>query len=715
MGPVLPIHSSNPEGRTRLVVSLTRWLQLLCWLLCVGCASLPEGRSAVDDVEFRGNDELAGSDIQEKIATRPSPRFLGIWQGVVYDYEVYDFYVLQRDLERVERLYRARGYYGARARAARVEPTSDGHVRVQIEVDEGPPTKVRRLDVYGIEALPTSLQSRLRAAARAQIGVGALFDEDEFEATETALRRLLTDESYAYAKVTRSADVDLPHHYASVRFDISPGIRAEFGEVTIEGLGTLPETPIRRALDLQEGDPYSTSELEAAQQAVLDLGVLSNVNIEPQLSDPPTKRVPLKVHLEPSKLHQLRLGVGSQIDVIRTDIHALVGWDHNDFLGDLRRLSLEVKPGVVLYPTRFPSFRSPTALLPEVKTRAELTQPGFLEARTNGFLRVDYNIYAALLSGDLDESAPVLGYRELQGAIGVDRTLWRFYVRPSHNVGVSVPFTYIGILDPDLDRVLVSYLELFASFDLRDNRVDPHKGLYLSNALQVAGGPFGGDARDFKVQPEARIYVPLGSKLTFATRGMFGLLFPQNYGDTIASNAETGAPPAGTSRADWVRDIQIGFFRSFFSGGSNSNRGYGLRGIGPHGVVPFYSPGLAQTDLDARCQGGSTDSRCLLPLGGLTLWEASAELRFPIAGSLSGATFCDASDVAPEQVQFRFDRPHLSCGLGARYATPLGPFRADIGYRVAGLQTLNESAGEGRPETIFGAPIAISIALGEAF
>ncbi|MEZ4233894.1 MAG: BamA/TamA family outer membrane protein [Polyangiaceae bacterium] len=697
----------------------TRHAQSL-WVLCacawaLGCASLPEGRSAIDDVEFSGNDQLGGSDIQEKIATRPSPRFLGLMDGVVYDYEVYDFYVLQRDLERVERLYRARGYYKAKARAAHVERTDEDHVRVTIEVDEGPATSVRRLDLHGIDRLKAPLQARIRAAAGAGVGVGKLFDEDEFKDTESAIKRLLTDAGYAYAKVTRTAEVDLPRNYATLRFDISPGIPAEFGEVSIEGLGSLPEAPIRRALDLHEGDPYSTSELEAAQQAVLDLGVLSNVRIEPKLDDPPAKRVPLKVHLEPSKLHQLRLGVGSQIDVIRTDIHALVGWDHNDFLGDLRRLSLEAKPGVVLYPTRFPSFKSPTALLPEVKTRAELTQPGFLEARTNGFLRANYNIYAALLSGELDESAPVLGYRELQGAVGVDRSLWRFYFRPSHNIGVSVPFTYIGTLDPDLDRVLVSYLELFASFDLRDDAVQPHKGLYVSNALQVAGGPFGGDARDLKVRPEARFYVPLGKKLTFATRGTIGLLFPRNYGDTIASNADTGAPPAGTSRADWVRDIQIGFFRSFFSGGSNSNRGYGLRGIGPHGVVPFYSPELAQADLDARCQPGSADTRCLLPLGGLTLWEASAELRFPIAGSFSGATFCDTSDVAPEQVQFRFDRPHLSCGLGARYATPLGPFRADIGYRVAGLQTLNESTGEGRPSTIFGAPIAVSIALGEAF
>jgi outer membrane protein insertion porin family/translocation and assembly module TamA len=219
-----------------------------------------------------------------------------------------------------------------------------------------------------------------------------------------------------------------------------------------------------------------------------------------------------------------------------------------------------------------------------------------------------------------------------------------------------------------------------------------------------------------KVQPEGRFYIPIGDDLTLAARASTGLLFPQNYGDTLEANARGEVPNA--SRRTWVRDVQIGFFRSFFSGGPSSNRGYPLRGIGPHGVVPFFSPQIQSSALSANCQSGLPgydDARCLLPLGGFTLWEASLELRFPIAGDFSGNTFCDTSDVAPKQVQYRFDRPHLSCGVGARYDTPIGPVRLDIGYRIPGVQTLGDDSGEGDPPTIFGAPIAIAIAIGEAF
>src|SRR5690606_23503643 len=118
-----------------------------CWLLlgllwCVSCAAIPQHRAVVDSVDVEGNSELSEGDVTEKLATQPSPRFLGLMQGVVYDYQVFDRYVLQRDLERVERFYQARGYYRARARAGRINYTGEKHVEVTIVVDEGPLTRV---------------------------------------------------------------------------------------------------------------------------------------------------------------------------------------------------------------------------------------------------------------------------------------------------------------------------------------------------------------------------------------------------------------------------------------------------------------------------------------------------------------------------------------------------------------------------------------------
>ena len=170
--------------------------------------------------------------------------------------------------------------------------------------------------------------------------------------------------------------------------------------------------------------------------------------------------------------------------------------------------------------------------------------------------------------------------------------------------------------------------------------------------------------------------------------------------------------------ADRTKDYQLTFFRGFFSGGPNQNRGYPVRGIGPYDIVPFLTPEIEAGKVNAECASGSGAilDRCRTPTGGFTLWEGSAEVRYAIAGPLSIATFCDASDVSPQTNDFRFNHLHLSCGAGGRYDTPAGPIRLDIGYRLPGLQVLGGLTRDERaPDTLLGIPIAVHIGIGEAY
>ena len=126
-------------------------------------------------------------------------------------------------------------------------------------------------------------------------------------------------------------------------------------------------------------------------------------------------------------------------------------------------------------------------------------------------------------------------------------------------------------------------------------------------------------------------------------------------------------------------------------------------------------------------QPGYSAAQCLIPIGGFTLWEASAEVRFDISGPLGVATFCDAGDVAAGQAQIRLTHLHLSCGAGGRYDTPVGAIRLDIAYRIQPLQVLgypseqaaaNADPTNGVQQTLFGwkdAFLALSFGIGESF
>jgi outer membrane protein assembly factor BamA len=686
-------------------------------LTMAGCVTVPKGRIAVDRVKFEGNDTIPAKQLQKRIATKETRRFLGVARGLLYDYELFNRHVLERDLQRIERFYRARGYYQARARAGRVFHTASNHVRVEIVIEEGEPVVLRRVDVHGVSKLDEDTIRRALRSVDAVLVIGKPFEEESFAAAEANLKRAFTDHGYAYADVKRSAEVDLPRHSAAVGFWVVPGRMARYGEVKIVGLGDLPEAPVRRALDIRPGDPYSTAEIEEAKRALLNLGVFGAVEIEPDLAataGEQPERVPLLVKVEPAKLRALHLGGGLQLDVIKTDVHLTAGWESRNFLGGLRKMQVELTPGLVFYPTRIPTFQKPERLLPQARLRSEFRQPGLFEARTNAFVRGEFSVYPVLLSAEVDPDAPILGYRDARAGLGLDRSLWRFYGALSQNLQLNSPFMYLGNPDPDLHSVLVSYPELVTSLDLRNDQVHPHEGAYLINTLQVAG--VGGDARDIKVQPEARGYVPLDDDVTLALRATVGFLFPDNYGETLVPNALFGIPGAA-SRETWVRDVQILFLRGFFGGGTGSNRGYGPREIGPHGVVPFYNPSQSPEQLVVTCDPASPDyesGSCDLPLGGLTLWEASVELRYPIGPPLFGAVFVDSGDVSPYRANFRFDRPHLSLGLGFRYDTQVGPIRFDAGYRLPILQADSPDEIE-KPVELFGLPIALSFGIGESF
>jgi translocation and assembly module TamA len=91
----------------------------------------------------------------------------------------------------------------------------------------------------------------------------------------------------------------------------------------------------------------------------------------------------------------------------------------------------------------------------------------------------------------------------------------------------------------------------------------------------------------------------------------------------------------------------------FYAGGGGSVRGYAFQGIGPR---------------DAANN----------PTGGLSLFEASAELRGQVTEKFGVVAFLDAGSVGTKAFP-DFGDLRLGAGLGVRYLTPFGPLRLDVG------------------------------------
>ena len=689
-------------------MELRHLVTLVLGLATAACASIPDGRSSVGEVAVTGNDRVSESDILENIATQDNPRFIGIFEGVVVDYSIYNRHVLERDLARIERYYRARGHYRARVRAGRVFQTSDDEVHVEIVVEEGPPVLVKTVTVDGLDELAPDTREAALSAASAALVKDEPFEEEDYLDAEAALAGALADRGHAWVQVKRDAAVDLIRSEARVRFEVEPGPIAEFGEITIEGLGELPEDELRRAINIDPGERYAQWRLEEAEEAALDLGVFSAVKIEPQL-DHRDRPVDLHVTVQPAQLRSVALGGGVRIDALQSDVHLTAAWEDRNFLGGTRRFRIEARPGVTLFPLRINNWVVPESPLPKGRLGMKLEQPDMFEARTVGTFEPEASVYPVLLNPEPEPDDPVLGYVDAHGKIGLERRIGKLHIAGRHHIQYALPFSYQGEVSPFLEDILLAYPELAFRLDLRDDPTRPHAGFFASLVVDSA---LMGDGRDVKIRPEVRGYVPLGDRFTLTSRAGIGLLFPFDYADGFEDYISGGEPP--TNRAT-VRDLQLMFFRGFFAGGPSSNRGYPTRTISPYAVVPFINPST-EAERIACEQNEAEAAACGVPVGGLTLWEASLALRFEIVDPLYSAVFCDAADVSPGRVSFRFDHLHLSCGGGLRYGTPVGAIRLDVAYRIPGAQVLGEEDSvAGNPGTIFGAPVNISLGIGEAF
>jgi outer membrane protein assembly factor BamA len=142
------------------------------------------------------------------------------------------------------------------------------------------------------------------------------------------------------------------------------------------------------------------------------------------------------------------------------------------------------------------------------------------------------------------------------------------------------------------------------------------------------------------VSGEGRHYVTVGRRLVVANRLRVGTI------DGLGG-VETNVP----------------FYKRYFLGGAGSVRGWGRFEVSPLSGFGF-------------------------PVGGHSMLEGSAEVRFPVHGKLGAVAFLDYGNVWGRSWRFDLTDLRYAVGPGLRYSTPIGPVRFDLGYQVNPIENL---------------------------
>ncbi len=651
-----------------------RFLLLGLALTCAGCATAPATPDAmeIDDFTIEGEQQLAESDLKEKVVTNESS-WLPAWVPWLGHTEWFDPIAWQADLRRIQRFYEANGYYQARVVEDVVTETRPLHVKLLVRLREGAAARVTSLDVVGLEALTPDMRTKVLDGL--PLAIGDVFLEDSWAKTKTLLGFRVRELGFAEAVVTGEALVDADAARVELALTIVPGPRYKFGKIFV---ATDPGAQVPPKLIATVAGPdvppdlyFSESAMNDAQSRVFQMGVFAGVKVNRGAPDRDALTVPVVIDVRETAMRSVRIGGGLGGDLIRQEVRGVFEYTDRNlgfsrfFLKDSRldRLTFKAKLGVAFLPNVVDVIRAlPTSKWgPVWRLYTEYEVPRVFDLRTLSFQgSVD-------LLRTLDNT---YNYDALETKVGF---IWRprvdLTIFPSINVDGFLLYTPLELREtvpsgavgcPQFPiACVVSFFDVTVELDKRDNKLEPRQGYYL--ALDTAVG-FAA-TRDlksfFKVTPEARGYVSFGheKQFTLAGRVKFGMLLAPDNDTPIV-----------------VR---------YFSGGS-SMRGFNQRRLSPQVAVPVVLE-------DASCKGQpgcakpNYDQGVTLPLGGNGLLEAALELRWQVAENWVLALFNDWGLVTTDPIGAKTNwgqSLYTAVGFGVRYRTPLGPIRVDLAMRL---------------------------------
>jgi outer membrane protein assembly complex protein YaeT len=473
----------------------------------------------VEKIEISGNTKFSDSEILMELLTKVQPWYLFWEKG-----NVFDPITFREDLERIRRFYEARGYYQTQVTYDLAADSEREQLQIRIEVVEGPPVIIAQVNVE-ISGNPLS-------PPELPIKEGEIFVEEIYRKAEEDLRNFFLEHGYAHVTTERRAEVNLDKDQARVWYQAEPGPPSVFGETTVQGTKEVDPEIVLRELTYQPGEIFSPAKIAESQAKILALDLFGLVRIVPkEVSGKPTV-VPMEVQVSEKEAREIRVGVGYGTE---DQFRAQLRWQHNNWLGGGRRLSLEAK---------YSSIFTTGAIT--------LVQPHFFSPRTRGIisLRQDRDDEDTYLN-NASRFNPRIEHGftpQLVGFIGY---------RLEYDRLERISQATIDALGPVRERGLMSGPTLGLVWNTSDGPLNPTKGEVVSFTFGQAGKIWGGQYSFYKATAEAKKYLLLGWETILAGRLKIGF-----------------AEPLGPEE-------NLPIFERFYAGGEKSVRGYARRKLGP--------------------------------------------------------------------------------------------------------------------------------------
>lgn len=392
--------------------------------------------------------------------------------------------------------------------------------QIAVRVKPGNPTLWNKLD---IQVLGEGSQEQEFHAilSNPSMHVGQRALHSQYEATKTRLRRVAADMGYLDAEFEHSEILINPgSHTADVRLILQTADRFQFGPLIIEQ-DVIKDELLARYVDIQEGDPFSTSRLLTAKQTLYATDFFSSVEVQADREDAVDGVVPVNITGEKGKRHRYGLGFGYGTD---TGYRVSGAWNMRRLNRSGHNLAVDARYSPIKW-----NFNS-AYIIPIGNPALERL---------------------VLSAGTLDEELGDANSRRLYlgGAVVRVPGDWQretalSYIDETSTLGFETRH----------DQYWVPVISMVRKWS--GTRIYPIGGFQMLGDVQGSGTGLGLETNYVRATLLAKLLFPIGTRGKLLLRGQ-----------------------AGTT---WVEDFHLlPASRRFFTGGDNSIRGYAYNSISP--------------------------------------------------------------------------------------------------------------------------------------
>lgn len=608
-----------------------------------------ETESVVWDISFDGNEAYRSMVLKEVISTT-SPNF---YQKLLRKYGAHllNETELRRDVIRLERYYQRRGFPDVTVRYEIEDRRKERRKNVIFFIREGQPSQIvsSRIEFNAEENIIEEIESSReyeRAIQRHEFREGERFQPIRQPDVEGRFLQILENEGYAWPEVDIKTEVDSLTNQVEVEIQITPNSKTYFTEFLIEGDLSVPDRVLLRHTDIKEGDQYSGRTMQNAQRSIFNHHLFRFATITlPEQPKDSTLTALIRIREYLPRTVEASIGVGRE-EYIRGQI----AWRHRNINGTGHRFGANVRASFI-----------------EQRLSTDYLIPYTFNAKSS-------NVTSLFGIHRLEPT-----YELLQA--GFNSSLI-YQISRNRTASVSYEYTFNEELSRDegtrLPEFAVSYN--ISSFNLTGYYSDgvsrDPRGWVIQPSAEFSSTFNEADFRFQKLNLDVRRFTPVTNSTTLAARVTTGVTF-------------------------YTQSEDLPFNIRYFTGGTNSVRGWNRRELGPS-TPTFDDEGNFQT---------------YVPTGGRSTFSFNVEIRQQLTSIIPNfgmALFLDGGQVW-DNIESMDERPlQFGVGGGVRYQSPIGPVRIDIGYKINPTdEDLNIYEGEDFGSAM--SRIGIHFSIGQAF